>query len=170
MESFQNHRGYSNLGLFNFGLSQHSVLLREPHLRVLLPGPFSLQILQEKGPPPGPERGLCLMVRNKLFKETHVMTKQEILLRRGAWAESSREKEPRTTLPQWLAVSGFYGDGISFWVVSRQSFCLRVLPGGALTSSQARRMPKSWILELGRTYRLVSPLCFQPLLISLGWC
>ena len=26
---------------------------------------------------------------------------------------------------------GLYGDGISFWVVLSQSFCLRVLPGSA---------------------------------------
>ena len=107
MESFQNHRGYSNLGLFNFGLSQHSVLLREPHLRVLLPGPFSLQILQEKGPPPGPERGLCLMVRNKLFKETHVMTNQEMPGKEHPGKEQQAKENPKNRSAVWLTVSGF---------------------------------------------------------------
>ena len=38
------------------------------------------------------------------------MTKQEILLGRGAWAESSRVREPRRTA--MLAVSGFMVMGL----------------------------------------------------------
>ena len=54
--------------------------------------------------------GSCLTVGNELSEETHVLTKQEILLGEGAWVESSRVREPRrTALPRgsWLAVSGF---------------------------------------------------------------
>ena len=36
---------------------------------------------------------------------------------------------------------GFYGDGISFRLVSGQSFCLRVLPGGA--GSRSAKMDSS---------------------------
>ena len=57
------------------------------------------QVLQEGGPLPGPESGLCLSLGNELSKERHVLTKQETLLGRGAWAESSRVREPRTFLP-----------------------------------------------------------------------
>ena len=61
-----------------------------------------------------------------------MLTKQEILLGRGAQVESSRVREPRrTALALW-----FYGDGISFWVVFSQSFLLRVLPGGAALFNQ----------------------------------
>ena len=59
--------------------------------------------------------GSCLTLGNELSEETPVLTKQEILLGKGAWVENSRVREP------------FYGDGISFWVVFSQSFCLRVL-------------------------------------------
>ena len=45
---------------------------------------------------------------------------------------------------------GFYGDGISFWVVFSQSFRLRVLLGGAHLV-QPRRMPERRILGGGRT-------------------
>ena len=48
-----------------------------------------------------PFRGLkldsCLTLRNELSKETHVLTKQEILLGKGAQVESSRVREPRRT-------------------------------------------------------------------------
>ena len=45
---------------------------------------------------------------------------------------------------------GFYGDGISFRVVFRQSLCLRVLPGGAHLV-QPRWMPVRRILGGGWT-------------------
>ena len=45
---------------------------------------------------------------------------------------------------------GFYGDGISFWVVLSQSFWLRVLPGGARIV-QPRWMSARRILGGGRT-------------------
>ena len=49
-----------------------------------------------------------------------MLTKQEILLGKGTRVESSRVKEPRGTLRVAHNV-GFYGDGISFWVVFGQS-------------------------------------------------
>ena len=58
----------------------------------------------------GPKLGSCLTLGNELSKETHVLTKQEILLGKGAWAENSRVREC------------CYGDGISFRVVFGQSF------------------------------------------------
>ena len=54
-------------------------------------------MLQEEGRLPGPESGLCLSLGNELSKETHVFSKQETLLGRSAWAESSRIREPRRT-------------------------------------------------------------------------
>ena len=55
-----------------------------------------------KGDPfQGPKQGSCLTLGNELSEETHVLTKQEILLGRGTQVESSRIREPgRTALPR----------------------------------------------------------------------
>ena len=76
-----------------------------------------------KGDPfQGPKLGSCLTIGNELSEETHVLTKQEILLGKGTRVESSRVREPGE-LPCRVARSlGFYGDGISFRVVLSQSF------------------------------------------------
>ena len=69
-----------------------------------------------------------------------MLTKQKILLEKGALAESSRVREPRrTALPRARSL-GFYGDGISFLVVFGQSSWFRVLPGGAHIAQPARRI------------------------------
>ena len=45
----------------------------------------------------GPKLGSCLTLGNELSKETHVLTKREILLGKGPRVESSRAREPRRT-------------------------------------------------------------------------
>ena len=51
-----------------------------------------------KGDPfQGPKLGSCLTLGNELSEETHVPTKQEILLGKGTRVESSRVREPRRT-------------------------------------------------------------------------
>ena len=45
----------------------------------------------------GPKLGSCLTLGNELSEETYVLTKQEILLGKDPWAESSRVREPRRT-------------------------------------------------------------------------
>ena len=45
----------------------------------------------------GPKLGSCLTLGNELPEETHVLTKQEILLGKGTRVESSRVREPRKT-------------------------------------------------------------------------
>ena len=51
-----------------------------------------------KGDPfQGLKLGSCLTLGNELSKETHVLTKQEILLGKSTWMESSRVREPRRT-------------------------------------------------------------------------
>ena len=53
------------------------------------------------GPLPGPETGLLSKFRNGLSEETHVLTKQEILLGKGTRVESRRVRESRrTALPR----------------------------------------------------------------------
>ena len=57
----------------------------------------SAKVLQERDPFQGPKLGSCLTLGNELSEETHVLTKQEILLGKGTRVESSRVREPRRT-------------------------------------------------------------------------
>ena len=57
-----------------------------------------MDMLQEGGGPfQGLKLGSCLTLRNELSEETHVLTKQEILLGKGTRVESSRVREHRKT-------------------------------------------------------------------------
>ena len=69
----------------------------------------------------GPKLGSYLTLRNEVSKETHVLTKQEILLGKGTRVESSRVRDPGEQLCRVARSLGFYVDGISFWVVFGQS-------------------------------------------------
>ena len=51
-----------------------------------------------------------------------MLTKQEILLGKGTRVESRWVREPGELLCRVARSLGFYGDGISFWVVFGQSF------------------------------------------------
>ena len=85
--------------------------------------PARVAICCRKGDPfQGLKLGSCLTVRNELSEETHLLTKQEILLGKGTQVESSRVREPRRTALSRGCNVGFYGDGISFRVVFSQSF------------------------------------------------
>ena len=56
---------------------------------------------RERPPYRAPRVGSCLTLGNELSEETHVLTKQEILLGKGTRVESSRLREPRrTALPR----------------------------------------------------------------------
>ena len=83
--------------------------------------------------------GSCLTLGNELSEETHVLTKQEILLGKGSRLESSRVRESRrTALPRGRGfmvmelISGWslanHSDSKSFLVVRalfRQDGCQR---------------------------------------------
>ena len=57
--------------------------------------------------------GSCLTLGNELSEETHVLTKQEILLGKGTRVESSRGKGTQeNSSATWLAVSGFMVMGL----------------------------------------------------------
>ena len=51
-----------------------------------------------------------------------MLAKQEMLLGRGAWVEGRRVREPRGLLCHVARSLRFYGNGVSFRVVSGQSF------------------------------------------------
>ena len=66
----------------------------------------------------GSKLGSRLTLGNELSKETHVLTKQEILLGKGTGVESSRVREPAP----WLIVSGFMVMGlVSGWSLASHS-------------------------------------------------
>ena len=73
---------------------------------------------------PGPllgEVGSCLTLRNELSKETHVLTKQETSLQRGAQVEIRRVRNPGGLLCHVAGSLEFYCNRVSFRVVSGQS-------------------------------------------------
>ena len=107
-------------------------------------------VVGRRTPFQGLKLGSCLTLGNQLSEETRVLTKQEVLLGKGTWVESSRVREARRTALPVACSLGFYGDGISFWGVFSQSFCLRVLSGGARLV-QPRWMPMRRILGGGWT-------------------
>ena len=66
--------------------------------------------------------GSCPTLGNELSGQTHVLTKQEILLGRGAQVESRGVREPRRTALQRLTVSGFMVTGlVSGWSLASRS-------------------------------------------------
>ena len=66
---------------------------------------------RKRDPFQGPKLGSCLTLRNESSEETHVLTKQEILLGKGTRVESSRVRKPRrTALPRGSQCTG----GVSF--------------------------------------------------------
>ena len=120
-------------------------------------------MLQEGGPLPGPERGLLSNTQKWIIWGDTNADKARDFIGKGALVASSRIKEPRRT--SLLCGSlGFYDDGVSFQVVSGQSFWLRVLPGG-VRLLQPRWMPDRRILGGGQTYGV----SFWPFLNSSGW-
>ena len=125
------------------------------------------KLLQEGGPLPGPRVGSYLTLRNELSKETHVLTKQETLVGRGTWVESSRGN-PGEVLCHVANSLRFYGDVVSFWVVSTNhsdSWFFMV----ACTSLSQDGFQQEGFWEVGRTYGLASPLSFWPFSNSSSW-
>ena len=56
-----------------------------------------LPFCRKADPFQGPKLGSCLTLGNELSEETHLLTKPEILLGKGARMESRRERAPRRT-------------------------------------------------------------------------
>ena len=97
--------------------------------------------------------GSCITLRNELSKETHMLTKQEPLLERSAWAESRRVREPRRTSLPCCSVSGLMVKGL----VSRLSLASHSDSGSVLvvhTSLSQDGFQQEGFGELNRTYGL----------------
>ena len=110
-----------------------------------------------------PKLGSCLTLENELSEETHVLTKQEILLGKDTQVESSRVREPRRTAVPWLAVLSFMVMGLVSGLSLANHSNSRVLSGGTCLV-QPRQMPER-ILGGGRT----CGVSFWPFPNSSGW-
>ena len=96
---------------------------------------------------------------NELSEETYMLIKQETFLGRGARAEKGRVREPRrTALPRGSSLR-FYGDGlVSGLSLASHSDSVSFLVVHTLLNQDGLQQGGFW--EVGRTYRLGSPLSF----------
>ena len=90
-------------------------------LRQNVGGSHSYTCRRKRDPFQGLRVGSCLTLGNELSEEIHVLTKQETLLGRSSQMESSGVRELRIVLCHYRLRLRFYGDGVSFWVVSSHS-------------------------------------------------
>ena len=79
-------------------------------------------LLQEGDPFQGPKLGSCLTLGNELSEETHILTKQEILLGRAPGGEQEGQGTQENCSASWLTVSGFMVMGlVSGWSLANHS-------------------------------------------------
>lgn len=94
------------------------------------------------------KRGSLSNTQKWISEETHILTQQEALLRRGAWVESNRLREPReNSSATWLTVLSF---------MANHSNTGSFLVAHALLSPDGFHWGGFW--EIGRTHGLVSSL------------
>ena len=121
-------------------------------------------LLQDGEPLPGPGRELLSNTQKWIVQgDTHADKARDFVGKRHLGREQEGKGIQENCSAMWVAVLGFYGDGISFWVVSCQSFRLRVLSGGTCIA-QPRWIPMRMILEGGRTRGSLWPFPNSP-----GW-
>ena len=105
-------------------------------------------MLQEgRRPLPGPKSGLLSNTQRWIVRGDTCADKVKDFIGKGRPGGEQYPGEPLCHVARSL---GFYGDGVSFWVVFSRSFWLRVLPGGACLV-QPRWMPERMILGDGQT-------------------
>ena len=79
-------------------------------------------LLQEGDPFQGPKLGSCLTLGNELSEETHMLTKQEILLGRAPGGEQEGKGTQENCSAAWLTVLGFMVMGlVSGWSLANHS-------------------------------------------------
>ena len=120
-----------------------------------------------KGDPfQGPRVGSCLSFRNELSKDLEFLTlvdKARDFTGKGRPGGEQQVREPRRTALPCAQSLGFYGNGVSFWVVSCQSLWLRVLPGGTCIA-QPKWLPVRRILGGHVDWCLFSPFGLSQIL------
>ena len=128
--------------------------------RTTSPPLLHISCRRREDPFQGTRAGSCLTLGSELTKETHMLTKRETLLGRGARVESRRAREPRRNCSAtWLAVRGFmvmrldsgsslatHSDSGAFWV--------------AHASLGQDECQQEGFWEVGRIHGLESPLSF----------
>ena len=73
--------------------------------------------------------GFCLTLGNELFQETHVLTRKRLFGEGATGWRAAGSGNPGELLCHVAHSFRFFGDGVSFRVISGQSFRLTVLPG-----------------------------------------
>ena len=74
-------------------------------------------MLQEGGPLPGPESGLLSNTRKWIVQgDTRAYQTRDFIRKRRPGGEQQGKGNEENCSATWLSL-GFYGDGISFWVV-----------------------------------------------------
>ena len=90
-----------------------------------------MHLLQEGEPLPGPKSELLSNTRKWIIQGDKRADKAGDVIGKGCPGREQEGKgNPGGLLCHWAHSLEFYGDGISFWVVSGQSLWLQVLPGG----------------------------------------
>ena len=104
--------------------------------------------------------GSCLTLRNELSEETHILTKQREFIGKGCLGGEQQGKGTQENCSAtWLAVLGFMVMGlISGLSLASHSDSGSFLVARTWLSQDGFHREGFW--EVGRTYRLASPLSF----------
>ena len=96
------------------------------------------QHYRKEDPSQGSRVGSCLTLRNELFEEMQVLTKQDTLLERGAQAESSKVRETQENgSAMWFTVSGFMVMGLVSGLTLASHCAWPVVDSGSFLGAQA---------------------------------
>ena len=123
-----------------------------------------MSVLQEGGPLPGPKSILLSNTQKWIIRGDTCSDKAcNFIGKRHPGREQKGKGNPAGLLYHMALSLGFYGDGVSFWVVSSHSLWIRVLLGG--TGIAQPRWISVRILGGGRTHGV----SFWVLLNSSNW-
>ena len=122
------------------------------------------QHYRKEDPSQGSRVGSCLTLRNELFEEMQVLTKQDTLLERGAQAESSKVRETQENgSAMWFTVSGFMVMGVVSGLTLASHCAWPVVDSGSFLGAQATLNQDGFqcqgFWEVGRAHPLL-PLPF----------
>ena len=112
--------------------------------------PEGTRCIAETGPLSGPERGLLSSIWEWIFwGDTHAAKARDLTGKGRPRSGQPEGNGAQEDAPPGTHTLRFYGDGVTFRVVSGRSLWLRGLPGGACIS-QPRWMPARRILGADR--------------------
>ena len=81
-----------------------------------------MDVLQKGGPLPGPRNGLLSNTQKQILRGNTLADKARDFIGKGHPGGEQEGKGTQEDCSAMRLAVGFYGDGISFWVVFGQSF------------------------------------------------